>query len=96
MSKHYFIYYRIRDDLDRDDAHAIVRGMQVALERRTGVHGRLFTRCHEDATWMETYEAAGDSGDFEHALRDETARHGVDELVQPGSARHLECFVECV
>lgn len=96
MQKNYFIYYRIRDDLDPDDAHASVRSMQSALERRTGVRGRLFTRFHEDATWMEVYEGVDAPESFEQALRDELQRHRLDELIQPGSARHLECFIECV
>lgn len=96
MLKNYFIYYRIRDGLDPDDAHASVKGMQAALERRTGVRGRLFSRFHEDATWMEVYESVDAPEAFEQALREELEHHRVDDLVQPGSARHVECFVECV
>lgn len=96
MLKNYFIYYRIRDGLDLDDAHTSVRSMQAALERRTGVRGRLFSRFHEDATWMEVYENVDTPEAFEQILREELEHHRVGELVQPGSARHLECFVECV
>lgn len=92
---HYFIYYRVRADFDRDDAHATVRAMQASLQRRTGVVGRLMERSHDGSTWMEMYEAVADPTAFEAALHAEASAHRLDELVEPGSARHLERFVEC-
>ncbi|MBR0565762.1 DUF4936 family protein [Azoarcus sp. L1K30] len=94
--RHYFIYYRVRDDVDVDDAHATVRSMQVELEKACGVAGRLFIRAHEDATWMEVYEGVTEPERFEHALREGVVQHALEDIVQPGAARHMECFVECV
>lgn len=91
----YYIYYRVRADAEREDAHATVRAMQAALAARTGVQGRLLERCGDDVTWMEIYETVADSAAFEAALRVETEAHQVTDLVEPGSARHLERFVEC-
>lgn len=92
---HYFVYYRIRADVDRDDAHANVRAMQVTLAARTKVSGRLMERRGDDATWMEIYESVADPAAFEAALAAETEVHRLADLIEPGSARHLERFVEC-
>ncbi len=92
---HYFIYYRIRAGVDRDDAHANVRAMQAAIAARTMVSGRLMERRGDDATWMEIYESVADPAAFEAALGAETEAHRLADLIEPGSARHLERFVEC-
>lgn len=92
---HYYVYYRVRGDTEREDAHASVRAMQAALTRSTGVEGRLMERFGDDVTWMEVYEAVEDTAAFEAALRVEVEHHGLADLVEPGSARHLERFVEC-
>lgn len=92
---HYFIYYRVRAEIDRDDAHASIRCMQAALTRRTGVVGRLMERRNDDSTWMEIYESVINPDAFEIALHAETGDHKFDELLEPGTARHIERFVEC-
>ncbi|MCK9260817.1 MAG: DUF4936 family protein [Azoarcus sp.] len=94
--KHYFIYYRIRDGADIDDAHASVRAMQLALGKKTGIVGRLFVRDHEETTWMEVYEGVSGTIAFELALREGVEQHDLESIIQPGSARHMECFLECV
>lgn len=91
----YFVYYRVRADLDEDDAHAGVRAMQSELERRTGVSGRLLTRLHEDSTWMEIYADVADAAAFEIALQAAVTAAGVEAYVEEGAARHIERFVEC-
>lgn len=92
---HYYVYYRVRADVSHEDAEATVRAMQAALERRTGVAGRLMERRDDAVTWMEAYEGVADPQAFETALRIETETHGVAGIVEPGSARHTERFVEC-
>jgi hypothetical protein len=92
---HYFIYYRVRAELDPDDIQAGVCAMQAALARRTGIAGRLMHRAHEEATWMEVYEGVSEPAAFEAALAAEVAAHDLDALVEPGAARHIERFVEC-
>lgn len=93
---HYYVYYRVRGDTGHEDAEASVRAMQASLERRTGVTGRLMERRGDEVTWMEVYESVGDPVVFEAALQIEAAAHRVNDLVEPGSARHMERFVECV
>jgi hypothetical protein len=90
---HYFIYYRLRADAAR--ARATVRAMQASLAARTGVTGRLLERCGDGATWMEIYESVADPAAFEAALESEIETHKLAALIEPGSARHLERFVEC-
>jgi len=92
---HYYIYYRVRANIDRDDVYAGVRAMQSALAARTGVAGRLMERRGDPCTWMEIYEAVADPTAFEIALDSETQAHHLTELVEPGAARHMERFVEC-
>jgi len=92
---HYFIYYRIRGGIDRDDARATVRQMQTALAARSGVSGRLMERCGDGVTWMEIYESVSDTFAFDAALTRETDAHRLGDLIEPGSARHIERFVEC-
>lgn len=90
---HYFIYYRIRPDASQ--ARATLRAMQAALAQRTGVVGRLMERRGDDATWMEIYESVSDPGAFEVALNIETEAHKITNLIEPGSTRHIERFIEC-
>lgn len=92
---HYFVYYRIRTDIDADDARTAVRALQAALARRTGVAGRLLERFGDEATWMEIYESVGDASAFDAALTFETDAHRITDVIEPGSARHVERFVEC-
>lgn len=91
----YFVYYRVRADLDVDDAHAGIRAMQSELERQTGVPGRLLTRLHEESTWMEIYSDVTDPPRFEAALQAAVAAAGLDAYIEDGAARHIERFVEC-
>ncbi len=90
----FYLYYRLRPDLDADIAHASVREMQAALERRTGVVGRLLQRADDAGTWMEIYEGVAEHTAFLHALEAETAAYQLTDLIDSGSVRHLECFME--
>ena len=89
-----YIYYRRRVDLDADIAHASVRAMQATLEQATGIAGRLLQRADDASTWMEIYEGVPEGSAFMHALERETAAHQLADLIDSGSVRHLECFME--
>lgn len=91
----YYVYFRVREDIDDAEAAASIRAMQAALARRTGVSGRLLHRRGDDRTWMEVYEAVTSPATFEHALSEAVAEHQLADMVETGSARHLELFVEC-
>jgi len=92
---HYFIYYRIRPNSDHAHARATIRAMQAGLAKRTGIAGRLMERCGDDATWMEIYESVADRVAFDVALDIEAEAHRLSALIEPGSTRHVERFVEC-
>lgn len=92
----YYVYYRIRADADRDQALTRIRAMQASLHKHTGVCGRLMVRHGDAATWMEVYEPVSDPAGFDIALQNEVATAGVLELIEPGSARHVEPFSACV
>ena len=89
-----YIYYRLRADLDADIAHASVRAMQAALERATGIAGRLLQRADDASTWMEIYEGVTEHAAFMHALEREATAHRLADLLESGGVRHLECFME--
>lgn len=87
-----YIYYRV-DDVDTavERAHA----MQHALATRSGIRGRLLQRRDDAHTLMEIYNGITDAPAFEAALQAAVAACGLDALVQPGTARHVERFT-CV
>ncbi len=91
----YYVYYRIRTDVEHDDLGASVRAMQASIKRATGITGRLLWRASDDRTWMEIYERVVDTAIFETTLQRETENAGVLSYIEPGSARHMERFVEC-
>lgn len=87
-----YIYYRV-DDV----AAAIERAqaMQQALATRSGIRGRLMQRRDDAHTLMEIYPGVTDAAAFETALAEAVTACGLDALVQPGTARHVERFA-CV
>lgn len=92
----YYIYYRVRADIDPVDARATIRAMQAVIARRSGIAGRLLERVNDERTWMEVYEGDGVAEAFETALKEEAEAHQVVVLVEEGTVRHLERFHECV
>jgi len=91
----YCVYYRIRAEVGHDDLSASVREMQAAIQRVTGVTGRLMWRASDDRTWVEIYEKVVDTAIFEATLQQEVENAGITNYIEPGSARHMERFVEC-
>lgn len=92
---HYYVYYRIREDLSSADLSRAVLAMQAALHQETGIAGRLMQRASDDRTWMEIYEHVGNATAFDTALQREAESAGLEHLIEPGSARHIERFIEC-
>lgn len=90
----YYVYYRLAADTDLGAARERVHAMQRQLHKHTGVAGRLLERCNDPHTWMEIYAKVDDPG-FEHTLQREVEAAGLERLIEPGSNRHVERFVEC-
>lgn len=91
----YFVYYRIHANADRNDARRRIAEMQQRLAESLGLTCRLLHRRDDDRTWMEVYEAVTDTNAFELALQQEVDTANVQSLIEPGSARHIERFVQC-
>ncbi len=90
----YYVYYRLRADTDSAEAEGRIAAMQQTLAASTGVHGRLLRRKDDPATWMEIYEPIEDGPVFELALQQAVDSAGIAGLIEPGSARHLERFID--
>lgn len=90
MNRSYYVYYR--SAAAPAAVRAAVGAMQVALERTTGVQGRLLRRVEDDGTWMEIYERVADPERFERELAVATAAARVETLLAPGAIRHVERF----
>lgn len=93
MSSAYYIYYRVVPGNTAACA-AAVRTLLDAVQARTGIHGRMLTKRNEPLLWMEIYEQVADEAQFEWELAEAVASSGIQHWLQPGSARHTECFSE--
>jgi hypothetical protein len=93
MAYSFYIYYRI------DPARAAVcvpriRELLAAVGKATGVRGRLLTKRGEPGLWMEIYDGVTDEANFEWELAEAAGRLGIQEFLQVGTTRHVECFQE--
>jgi hypothetical protein len=86
---YFYVWYTVRGDLR--GAVEAVSALFDAIERRTGIKGRLLARRDEPATWMEVYEGVEDAADFGRALDALAARNGVNAFIEDGR-RHTERF----
>ncbi len=94
MSVNYYIYYRIVP-AEAVRVRAVVSAVQSALERATGVAGKLFRRSDDASTWMEVYESIEQPQVFECALDRLLDEHHFAACLAPGSNRHVERFTAC-
>lgn len=90
----YYVYFRIRADTDPQEARRRIVAMQAELAAQTGASGTLMARRDDSTTWMEIYAPVLDARAFEVALQQAVASADIDALIEPGSARHLERFVD--
>ena len=65
-----------------------------AMRKATGVAGRLMKKRDEPNLWMEVYENVTDEARFEWELAEAVDHLKIQELLLPGTPRHLECFQE--
>jgi Domain of unknown function (DUF4936) len=87
----YYIYYRV-PTASTGRARAAVGALQRELSAATGIDGRLLCRRDDETTWMEIYESVPDGARFEAKLAELVERHGVLDLLAPGSSRRQEIF----
>jgi hypothetical protein len=88
----YYVYYRVAPGVDAR-AHDQVRTAQADITATMPISARLLAKRDEPDLWMEVYEGVTDADGFELALAASVERHGLAQLVRPGTARKIECFV---
>ena len=91
MAYSFYIYYRV-DPARAGACEPRIRELMALLKKVTGVQGRLMTKRGEANLWMEVYENVSDESKFEWELADAAGKLKVQEFLQPGSGRHVECF----
>jgi hypothetical protein len=85
----YYIYYRVAKPAQ---AQALVRLIQATLKNRCSIAGRLVRKRDDSRTWMEIYEGVPDAVSFEQNLALAVQAAHFDNVMEAGSARHMECF----
>ena len=91
MSCSYYIYYRV-DPAKTDSGEPRIRALLEGVLKATGVRGRLMKKRNEPNLWMEVYENVVAEAKFEWELAEAVEHLKVQELLQPGTPRHIECF----
>lgn len=91
MPYSYYIYYRV--DGDRAEACESRIGVLLeAVEKATGIKGRLLKKRGEPLLWMEVYENVDEEAQFEWELADVADRLKIQDCLQANTSRHTECF----
>jgi hypothetical protein len=91
MACSYYIYYRV-DPAKAGACEPRVRELLVLMRKVTGVQGRLMVKEGEANLWMEVYENVSDESKFEWELAEAAGKLKIQEYLQPGTGRHVECF----
>jgi len=87
----FYIYYRV-DPAKAGACEPRVRELLVLMRKVTGVQGRLMVKEGEANLWMEVYENVSDESKFQWELADAAGKLKIQEYLQPGTGRHVECF----
>jgi len=87
----YYIYYRV-DPATAAASEARIRELLTEVLKTTGVRGHLMKKRNEPNLWMEVYENVANEAKFEWELAEAVEHLKVQELLLPGTPRHIECF----
>jgi hypothetical protein len=90
---HYYVYYRVRPGCEAD-ARTRVCDLLAAVDRSTGVSGRLLSKRDEPNLWMEVYADVPRQVGFDALLDELAGQVGIANVLLPGSVRKVECFRE--
>jgi hypothetical protein len=93
MALSYYIYYRVQPEKAAAGERA-VEAVLSSIRTATGIAGRLMKKRGEANLWMEVYEGVTDDAKFEWELADAAGRLKLQDYLQQGSGRHIECFEE--
>jgi len=91
MAYSFYIYYRV-DPAKAGACEPRVRELLVLMRKVTGVQGRMMVKEGEANLWMEVYENVADESKFEWELAEAAGKLKIQEYLQPGTGRHVECF----
>jgi len=91
MAHSFYVYYRV-DPAKAGVCEPRVRELIKLVKKVTGVEGRLMVKRGEANLWMEVYENVPDESRFEWELAEAAGKLKVQDFLQPGSTRHVECF----
>lgn len=91
MAYSYYVYYRVDHDRTGDAEKAVLQLLD-AVKQSTGIAGRLLKKRAEPELWMEVYENVRDDAKFESELADGVSRLKLEDYLQSGSSRRVECF----
>ena len=91
MAYSYFIYYRVVPE-GAETCESRVLELFAAIKQNTSIPGRLLKKRSEPLLWMEIYENVRDDAKFELELEQAAARLNIQECLQEGSTRRVECF----
>lgn len=91
MTHSYYIYYRVNGEKTAA-CESRIRELLAAVEKATGISGRLLKKRGEPLLWMEVYENVNDQAHFEWELADIADKLKVRDFLESGTTRHCECF----
>ena len=91
MAYSFYIYYRV-DPGKAGACEPRVRELLKLVQKVTGVKGRLLVKQGEANLWMEVYENVSDDSKFEWELAEAAGQLKIQDFLQPGGGRHVECF----
>jgi hypothetical protein len=91
MACSYYIYYRV-DPAKVELCEEKTRLLLEAVEKATGIAGRLLRKRGEPLLWMEVYENVEDEAKFEWEIADIADRLKAKDCLLPDTTRHAECF----
>lgn len=91
MAYSFYIYYRV-DPAKAGACEPRIREMMALVRRVTGIAGRLMAKRGEANLWMEVYENVADESKFEWELADAAGKLKIQDFLQAGTTRHVECF----
>ena len=91
MPHSFYVYYRVNPD-KAGACEPRVRELLNLVRKVTGVNGRLMVKNGEANLWMEVYDSVSDESRFEWELAEAAGKLRIQDYLQPGSNRHVECF----
>jgi hypothetical protein len=93
MACSYYVYYRV-DPAKTAASEPRIRELLEAVRKATGICGQLMKKRGELNLWMEVYENVPDAPQFEWELAEAVGRLKIQEILLPGTPRHIEIFEE--